>query len=140
MYSFAAAYNNPATRTTTAYKLFPNQLTTLPDAERSHDTIDPNTPGKAAAALPARFASNLARLFSFLTHSLAPPCDGGFDGVAAPPLVGITASTITPIIIPMAVKTLTMVMPCSLNNVLSLSPRVESSFKTLFIVSFILFI
>ena len=120
MYSLAAAYNNPATRTTTAHKLFPTQLTTLPVAERSHDTIDtidPITPGKAAAALPARFASNLARLCScFLTHSFAPSCDGGFDGVAAPPLVRITASTITPIIIPMAVKTLTMVMPCSLNN------------------------
>ena len=92
MYSLAAAYNNPATRTTTAHKLFPNQLTTLPVAERSHDTIDPITPGKAAAALPARFASNLARLCScFLIHSQAPSCDGGFDGVAAPPLVGITA-------------------------------------------------
>ena len=131
MYSLAAAYNNPATRTTTAHKLFPNQLTTLPVAERSHDTIDPITPGKAAAALPARFASNLAR---FLTHSLAPPCDRGFDGGAAPPLVGITTSTITPIIIPMAVKTLSIVMRCSLNNVFSLSPRVESSFKNLFIV------
>ena len=64
MYSVAAAYNNPATRTTTANKLFPNQLTTLPVAERSHDTIDPIIPGKAAAALPARFASNLARLCS----------------------------------------------------------------------------
>ena len=88
----AAAYNNPATRTTTAHKLFPNQLTTLPVAERSQDTMDPIIPGKAVAALPARFASNLARLCSyFLTHSLAPSCDGGFDGVAAPPLVGITA-------------------------------------------------
>ena len=141
MYSLAAAYNNPATRTTTAHKLFPNQLTTLLVAERSHYTIAPITPSKAAAALPARFASNLARLCSrFLTHSLAPPCDGGFGGVTAPPPVGITASMIVPIIIPMAVKTLTMVMPCSLNNVFSLSPRVESSFKTLFIVSFILFI
>ena len=36
MYSLAAAYNNP---TTTAHKLFPNQLTTLLLAERSHDTI-----------------------------------------------------------------------------------------------------
>ena len=104
MYSLAAAYNNPATRTTTAHKLFPSQSITLPVAERSHDTIAPITPGKAAAALPARFASNLARLCScFLTHSLAPPCDGGFHGEAAP-TVGITASTITPIIIPMAVK------------------------------------
>ena len=65
MYSLAAAYNNPAT-TTRAHKLFPNQLTTLPLAERSHDTIDPIIPGKAAAAFPARFAStcNLARIYS----------------------------------------------------------------------------
>ena len=41
---------------------------------------------------------------------------------------------------PIAVKILTIVMPCSLNNVRSLSPSVVSSFKTLFIVSFILFI
>ena len=67
---------------------------------------------------------------------MAPPCDGGFDGGAAPPLVGITASTITPMIIPVTFKTLTMVMPCSLNYVFSLSPRVESSFKTLFIFQF----
>ena len=108
MYSLAAAYNNPATRTTTAHKLFQNQLTTLPVAERSHDTIAPIIPGKAAAALPARFASNLARLCScFFTHSLTPFCDGGGfgDGVAAP---GIIASTITPIVIPMAVKILTL--------------------------------
>ena len=86
MYSFAAAYNNPARRTTRAHKLLPHQLIILPVVERSHNTIDPIIPGKAAAALPARFASNLARLCScFLTHSLAPSCDGGFDGVAAPP-------------------------------------------------------
>ena len=41
---------------------------------------------------------------------------------------------------PIAVRVLTIVMPCSLNNVFSLSRRVVSSFKTLFIVFFILFI
>ena len=41
-------------------------------------------------------------------QSLTPPCEDGLGGVE-PPVVplGITASTITPIIIPMAVKTLT---------------------------------
>ena len=103
--------------------MFPNQLTTLLVAERNHDTIAPITPGKAAAALPARFASNLARLCScFLTHSLAPPWDGGFDcwnnSLNDRPHTNVIA------------QTLTLVMPCSLNNVFSLSPRVESSFKT----------
>ena len=60
--------------------------------------------------------------------------------VPVPQVVGITASTITPIIIPMAVRVLTIVTPCSLNNVFGLSRRVMSSFKTLPIVSFILFI
>ena len=63
---------------------------------------------------------------------------GGVERLVVP--LGITASTITPIITPMTIKTLTFVMPCSLNNVLNLSQRVVSSFKTLFIVSFILFI
>ena len=40
----------------------------------------------------------------------------------------------------MAVRILTIVMPCSLNNVFSRSRRVVSSFRTLFIVSFILII
>jgi len=42
--------------------------------------------------------------------------------------VEITTSTITPIIIPIAVKTLTIVIPCSLNKVFILSPSVVSSF------------
>ena len=141
IHSLAAAYNNPATSTTRAHGLLPNQFTTSPVADSSQDTMDPITPGKAAAAFPARFASNLARLWScFLTQSFTPSFDGGLGGVVLPPVVGITASTITPIIIPMAVRIITIVMPCSLNNVFSLSRRVVSSFKTLFIVSFILFI
>ena len=75
-----------------------------------------------------------------LTQSFTPSFDGGLGGVVPPPVVGITAWTITPIIIPMAVRILTIVMPCSLNNVFSRSRRVVSSFRTLFIVSFILFI
>ena len=62
LYSLAAAYNNPATSTTRAHKLLPNQFTTLPVADSSQDTMDPIAPGKAAAAFPARFASNRARL------------------------------------------------------------------------------
>ena len=56
----------------------------------------------------------------FLTHSLAPPCDG-LGGVPVPPVVGITASTVTPIIMPRVVKILTIVIPCSLNNVFNRS-------------------
>ena len=142
IHSLAAPYNNPATKTTRAHRLLPNQITILPVADSSQDTMDPITPGKAAAAFPARFASNLARLKScFLTQPFTPSFDGGLGGVVpVPPVVGITASTITPIIIPMAVRILTIVMHCSLNNVFSLSRRVVSSIKTLSIVSFILFI
>ena len=54
--------------------------------------MDPITPGRAAAAFPARFASNLARLLScFLTQSFTPSFDGGLGGVVPPPVVGITA-------------------------------------------------
>ena len=60
--------------------------------------------------------------------------DGGLGGVVPPPVVGITAPTITPIIIPMAVKILTIVMPCSLNNVL-VFPESGVFFQDLFIQS-----
>ena len=63
-YSLAAIYNKPATATTNAHKVFPNQLTTLPVAERSHNTIDPITPGNAAAVFPPKSASSLQRLCS----------------------------------------------------------------------------
>ena len=62
IHSLAAAYNNPATSKTRAHRLLPNQFTTVPVADSSQDTMDPITPGKAAAAFPERFASNLARL------------------------------------------------------------------------------
>ena len=77
-----------------------------------------------------------------LFYPVFTPSFGGSLGGVVPllPVVGITASTITPIIIPIAVRILTIVMPCSLKNVFSLSWRVVSSFKTLSIVSFILFI
>ena len=62
IHSRAATYNKPATATTRAHKLFPNQLTTFPVVESNHDTIAPITPGNAAAAFPAKFASSLPKL------------------------------------------------------------------------------
>ena len=77
--------------------------------------------------------------FFFFIHSLTPCLSkGGGEGPGLE--VGITASTITSMIIPMAVKTFIIVIPCSLNNVLNLSPSVVSFLNTLLIVSFILFI
>ena len=74
IHSLAATYNKPVPAATRAHQLVPNQFTIFPVAERSHDTIDPITPGNAAAVFPARFASNIPRSCScFLTHSLTPP-------------------------------------------------------------------
>ena len=58
-------------------------------------------------------------------QSLTSPYDDGLGRVEpfAVPL-GRTASTLTSIMIPMVVKTLTIIIPCSLNSVFSLSPRV----------------
>ena len=130
IHSLAATYNKPATAITKAHKLFQNQLSTLFVAEKSHDTIDPITPGNAAAAFPAKSASSWPRLRSWFYPIFNTTLRWWFGGVE--PLMvplGISASTITPIIIPMAVNTLTNDMPCPLNNALNLSRRVVSSFK-----------
>ena len=58
-------------------------------------------------------------------QSLQSPYDDGlgrFEPLVVP--LGRTDSTITPITIPMAVKTLTILIPCSLNSFFSLWPRV----------------
>ena len=102
--------------------------------------MEPIIPGSAAAAFPARLANSLPRLlYCFSIQFFTQSFGGGLCVVDPPPVVGIIASTITPIIIPKAVKTLTIVIPCHLNNVLILLPNVVSSFNTLLIVSFILF-
>ena len=73
IYSLAAAYNNPTTKTTKVHKCSPNQLTTLPVVDNNHDTIDPIIPGNAAAAFPARSASNLPRLDNCFLSNLSHP-------------------------------------------------------------------
>ena len=121
--------------------MFANQFTTSFVAFSKKDTIEPIIPGNAAPNFFARKASNFPKIFNcFFIQSCAPPFDGGVgwgEGESVVPPVNV--STITPIIIPKAVKILAIVIPCSLNNVLILSPNVVSSFNTLRIVSFILF-
>ena len=71
----------------------------------------------------------LPRLWScFLIHSLAPPFPGGCGGAAPPPpeTPGI-ARTIVEIVIPMAVRTVAIVIPCSRKRVFIRSARVLSS-------------
>ncbi|CAG2226223.1 unnamed protein product [Mytilus edulis] len=137
---FVTAVNNKlTTKISNAHKLFANQFTTSFVADNNQETIEPIIPGNAAANFPARKDNNFPRFFNcFSIQSCTPPFDGAGEGEreVVPP---VNASTITPIIIPKAVKTLTIVIPCSLNNVLILSPNVLSSFNILCIVCLNLF-
>ena len=96
-----------------------------------HDTIAPITPGNELAAFPANLPRSPANALSLsLTHFFTAPSFAALPpppAVAAPveatALPGKTASTITPINRPNAVKTEAMVIPCSLNRFLILSAR-----------------
>ena len=113
----------------TAQRLLDSQTAVFPRRDRSQETIELMIPGRAAAALPASLARILPRLWScFLIHSLAPPFPGGCGGCggAAAPPPGI-ARTIVGIIIPRAVRTDTIVIPCSRKRVFIRSARVLSS-------------
>ena len=97
-------------------------------------------PGSDANALSANLPSSCNRAFNlFFIHSLAPPflsllvvpCDVGVDVVLGPPY---RASIRTPRIIPRAVKIETIVIPCSLERVLILSPSVPVSLSKNFTI------
>ena len=86
-------------------------------------------PGNASAALipnpPNRDASTLSL---FLTHPFRPFSSSGGgspppDAAAAPSPPGNSASTSTPMAIPIAVSMEAIVIPCSLNRVLIFSPN-----------------
>ena len=100
-------------------------------------------PGRAAAALPAKLARARPRSCRcFFIHSLTPPLSDGFgagDGVPpAPPPV--TARTRVLIAMPIAVRVLTIVIPCSQKSVRMRSASVVSSWRSRLMVSRILLI
>ena len=97
-------------------------------------------PGNDSAAFIPYFPNRDASALSFhLTHSFKPfsSLGGGSpppDAVAPPP-PGNSASTSTPMAIPIAVSMEAIVIPCSLNNVRIFSPNEVSLSNTLAIVS-----
>ena len=100
----------------------------------------PMIPGRAAAALPANLARSRPRLFRcFLTHSRRPPLSdgagGGDGGVTVPPPPPVNARTSVLIAIPIAVRMLTRVTPCSRKRVRTRSASVLSPSRTRVMVS-----
>ena len=95
-------------------------------------------PGRASAALiPNQPSSNENALSLFLIHSFKPfsSLGGGSPPPDAAPPPGNTASTSTPMAIPIAVSLEAIVIPCSLNIVRIFSANEVLLSKTLAIVS-----
>ena len=133
---------NPPIPTTRAHKFCDTQPTMSLALLRIQLIIPPMIPGNASAALipnqPDRDASTLSL---FLIHSFKPfsSLGGGepppLDAAAAPPPPGNNASTSTPMAILIAMSMEAIVIPCSLNRVLIVSPNEVSLSNTLAIVS-----
>ena len=126
---------------TKAHTLSASQVAAFPNVLRSQETIEPMIPGRAAAALPAKLTRARPRACRcFFIHSLTPPLSDGFgagDGVPpAPPPV--TPRTRVLIAMPIAVRMLAMVMPCSRKSVRIRSASVLSSWRSRPMVSRIL--
>ena len=120
-----------------------SQVAVFPSAPRSQETIEPMMPGRAAAALPAKLARARPRACRFFfTHSLTPPLSDGLgagDGVPpAPPPVRARTSVL--IAMPIAVRMLTVVIPCSRKSVRMRSASLSSSWRSRLMVSRIWFI
>ena len=100
-------------------------------------------PGRAAAALPAKLARARPRACRCLfIHSLTPPLSDGFgagDGTGALP-PPVTAKTRMLIAMPIAVRMLAIVIPCSRKRVPIRSVSVLSSWRSRLMVSRILLI
>ena len=128
---------------TKAHTLSASQVAAFPNVLKSQETMDPMIPGRAAAALPAKLARACPRACScFLTDSLTQPLSGGLgagDGVtpASPP---VRARTRVLIAMPIAVRMLTIVIPCSRKSLRMRSASVVSSWRSRLMVSRILLI
>ena len=105
---------------TKAHTLSASQVAAFPNVLRSQETMDPMISGRAAAALPAKLARVRPRACRcFLIHSLTPPLSDGFgagDGTGALP-PPVTARTRVLIAMPIAVRMLAIVIPCSRKRV-----------------------
>ena len=128
---------------TKAHTLSAGQVAAFPNMLRSQEMIEPMMLGKVAAALPAKLARARPRACRcFFIHSLTPP----------PPLVGwlwsqqwgapppVTARTRVLIAMPIAVRMLAIVIPCSRKRVRIHSASVLSSCRSHLMVSRILLI
>ena len=125
---------------TKAHTLSASQVAAFPNVLRSQETIEPMMPGRAAAALSAKLARARPRACRCFFISLTPPLSddlGAGDGVPpAPPPV--RARTTVLIAMPIALRMLAIVIPCSRKRVRSAS--VLSSWRSRLMVSRILLI
>ena len=125
---------------TKAHTLSASQVVAFTNVLRSQETIEPMIPGRATVVLPAKLARARPRACRCFIHSLTPPLSDSFgagDGVPpAPPPV--TARTRVLIAMPIAVRMLAMVMPCSWKSVWIHSASVLSSWRSRLMVSQIL--
>ena len=72
------------------------------------------TPGRAAAALPAKLARARPRVCRCFFHSFKPLLSGGLGaGAGTLPPPPVSASTMVEIAVPIAVRIDAMVIPCS---------------------------
>ena len=124
---------------TKAHKFSASHEAAFPNVLKTQETMDPMIPGRAAAALPAKLARARPRACRcFFTHSLTPPLSGrlgagdGTSGVLSPP---VSASTSFEIAMPIAVRMLTIVIPCSRKSVRIRSASVLSSWRSRLMVT-----
>ena len=111
----------------------------FPSVPKSQETMDPMIPARAAAALPTNLARARPRACRcFFTHTLTSPFSGGLgagdgtSGILPPP---VSASTSADIAMPIAVRMLTIVIPCSRKSVRIRSASVSSSWRSRLMVS-----
>ena len=125
-------YVYSAANPTTFFNIFNTQLTILPIMV-----------GSMAKAFDANFPSNLARAVRFFfTHrfTVFGSLEGGFPLPEPPPIpkAFLIINIIVLIVIPVAVKTAIIVIPCSRNRVFIRSFKLVSPSKTFSIVCRIL--
>ena len=125
--------------TTRAHRFCDTQPTTSLSLLRIQLIIPSMIPGRASAASTPNWSiRDASTLTLFLIHSFKPfsSLGGGSPHyAAAPPPSGNTASTSTPMAIPIAMSMEAIVIPCSLNRVLIFSPNEVSLSNTLAIGS-----
>ena len=123
---------------TKAHKFSASQVADFPNVLKSQETMDLMIPGRVAGALPAKLARARQRAcMSFLPTPWPRPCRVAWelgDGVPlAPPPV--RARTRVLIAMSIAVRMLTIIIPCSRKSVRMRSASVSSSWRSRQMVS-----